>query len=115
MVDPADLPLQWKTAARLPAGCTQPMRTLKESGMKETELANTLTSVVDEEVNDVWGAIEHKPEEAMASSHVTTRMAEDGDQMKAVMTKADRDAKEKGKRRERKKKRARPRSFGKTC
>ena len=73
------------------------MRNLKESVMKETELANTLTAVADEEVNDVWGAIEDKPEEAMASSHVSTRMADDGDQMPAVMTKIARDAKDKEK------------------
>ena len=95
MVDPADLPPKWQSGRRFPSGVIQLKRTLKESVMKETELANTMTSMVAEEVDNVWGAVQNLPQEAMASSHVTTRKSEKGDHMQAVMTVAQREAKEK--------------------
>ena len=51
--------------------------------------------MVPEEVDNVWGAVQNLPQEAMASSHVTTRKSEKGDHMQAVMTVAQREAKEK--------------------
>ena len=95
MINPEDLPEKWRCARVLPLGCIQLKRTLKESVMKETELANTLTAVAEEEVNNVWKAIGDKPEEAMGLSQVTTRLADEGNHMQAVMTKTAREAKEK--------------------